>query len=369
LSDSGSDPSDRHQRLLVVALGALVAEHAGPSFSDARPEPTAFGAVVRSGLSQRPTAWVLLNTRDREPESLLGAVMAWALRAEVAQLHIVTDVPSATLARRAAHFVVEVSIWVRDGRTLSLLRPEPLGVPSEPDPQHLQFVDLISEAGATVTVEHGVVAGEVRGLEVCRVVDDASGNSRLEVGVGANDRLAFSMLYEGEPVEVSLRRVVSEVTTHRSIGAVRHPLNQLAKERFLRWHLEQSPHLLGLEYLAPVAGPSARRGLSFATPCTGIGRDLAGRPTLVVCSVGIDLDLVPYAIDARLKETGITSSLVDDGHDDGHDDGGVHLAPSRLMLVVPSRDLVSIQTELAALIAPDPQWDAAELLGLEWPSA
>jgi hypothetical protein len=361
LSDSGTHPSDRHQRLLVVALEALVADRAAPLLAATRAEPTAFGAVLCGGPTERREAWVILDTREREPEQLLGAVMAWAVRAHAAVLQIVTDTASTTLARRAAHFALDVSVWLREGRDLSLLSPQPVGPPPEPDPRHLQFVDVIAAAGAQVSVEHGVVAGEVRGLEVCRVVESFEGSLRLEVGVGANDRLAFSMLYEGEPVETSLRRVVTEVTMHRSLGAARHPLNQLAKERFLRWHLEQSPEAVGLEYLAPIAGPLARKGLSIATPCSAIGRDLSGRSTLVVCSVGIDLNLVPYAIDARLQETGI--DLITDAGTRGRG-----ARPSRLVLVVPSRDLISVQADLAALIAPDPQWEAAELLGLDWPS-
>ena len=35
-------------------------------------------------------------------------------------------------------------------------------------------------------------------------------------------------------------------------------------------------------------------------PCTAIGRRQDGSGVVVVCSVGVDLDLVPYAIDARL---------------------------------------------------------------------
>ncbi len=54
--------------------------------------------------------------------------------------------------------------------------------------------------GLHVCVEHGVLVGEVRGLEVCRVVDDPHlGTTRLEVGVGAHDREAFQMLHGDVP--------------------------------------------------------------------------------------------------------------------------------------------------------------------------
>lgn len=347
MSDSGSDPSDRHQRLLAVALEALVTEHGDSSLIGVKASPTAFGAALCAATG--PQAWVMLDARDREPAALLGAVLAWAIRADVAELRIITDTASATLARRAEQFDLNISTWLREGRSLQPLQPSPLGLPREPDPRHLQFVDLITDAGADLTVEHGVVAGEVRGLEVCRVVDDPAGDARLEVGVGANDRLAFSMLYEGEPAEVSLRRVVTAVEAHRSIGAARHPLNQLAKERFLRWHLSLHPELLGLQHLVATAGPLPRPGLAIATPCTAFGLDETGQGVHVVCSVGIDLDLVPYAVDVRLGQD--QASQI-----------------SRLVLVVPSRDLIPLQQDLAARIAPHPQWSPTEVVGLSWPS-
>jgi hypothetical protein len=354
LSDSGQDPAGRHQRLLSVALEALVADHADPALKVSSASPAAFGAALVGQGSGGVEAWVMLDTRDRDPAASLGAVLAWALRAEVAHLSIVTDMASATLARRAAQFDFQVATFRREGRSLHLLEPTALTPPSAPDPRHLQFADLITDAGAVLSVEHSVVAGEVRGLEVCRVVDDPTGAARLEVGVGANDRLAFSMLYEGEPTEVSLRRVVSEVQAHRSIGAARHPLNQLAKERFLRWHLEQHPELLGLDRLVATAGPIPRVGLAIATPCTATGRDQNGCKVHVVCSVGIDLDLVPYASDVRLAQTRLTQTGSDE--------------TQRLILVVPTRDLIPLQVDLAARLARHPQWSPAEVMGLDWPS-
>ncbi len=353
---SGDDPVGQRQRLLASALTALVAEHAGEHFVGIAVVPMAFGAAVTDGSHD---AWVLLDVRDREPASLLGAVMAWAIRAEVRTLRIITDTACEILVRRAAHWDIDVTVWLREGRSLSLLRPSPLAPGVAPDPLHLGFVEQIRAAGATVNIEHGVVAGEVRGLEVCRVVQDPNGQAQLEVGVGANDRLAFSMLYEGEPVEDSLRRVVAEVTSHRTVGAARHPLNQLAKERFLRWHLEQFPDLVGARELAAVPGPVPRVGLSAASPCSAIGVSTGGQAMLVICSFGIDLDLIPYAIDARFSLAGIDAwNQMIRGAD-----------PARLVIAVPSRDLIALQRDLAKSVAAFDQWEPLELVGLDWPSS
>ncbi len=71
-------------------------------------------------------------------------------------------------------------------------------------------------------------------------------------------------------------------------------------------------------------------------PCTAIGRRrrrVAGAS--LVCSVGVDLDLVPYAIDARL------AALREEGDEPG--------AAGEVWLVAPPRDLVPVTAELAAL--------------------
>ena len=59
-------------------------------------------------------------------------------------------------------------------------------------------------------------SGEVRGLEVCRVVDDPhTGAVRLEVGVGAHDREAFAIVHGDVPTTEALAGVVRAVAEHR----------------------------------------------------------------------------------------------------------------------------------------------------------
>ena len=55
-----------------------------------------------------------------------------------------------------------------------------------------------------------------------------------------------------------------------------------------------------------------------------------------MCSVGVDLDLVPYALDARAAAVAATPG-VECGED------------LQVWLVAPSRDLVPVTAELAAL--------------------
>ena len=120
----------------------------------------------------------------------------WAIRAGADRLHVVSDESGGVLARRAAEFEMPITIWAADGRALRRVTPEPLATPAPAPQSHEALRQLIIDGGAEPVVEHGVLTGEVRGLEVCRVVDDPdSGMTRLEVGVGAHDREAFQMLH------------------------------------------------------------------------------------------------------------------------------------------------------------------------------
>lgn len=295
------------------------------------PEALGTGAALRLG----DAAWVLL---DDQPERRLGAALAWALRQGATSLDVVADAGTGVLARRAAEFAFPIKVWHVEGRELLEAVPEPFAdVPGLPE-HHESFRDLIAEGGATPRVETGTLVGEVAGLEVCRVVDDpALGTTRLEVGVGAHDREAFQMLHGDVPAVDSLARVVAAVSEHRRLGAPLHPLNRLAAERFLLWQLERQPELVGAAEIAPSEPPVARTNLKDPVPCVGVGATVDGEPLVVVCSSGVELDLVPYAADARLAHV-VRSPGV----------GGGDLR--RGTVVTPLRDRLPVIVEMAGLL-------------------
>jgi hypothetical protein len=316
----------RRSRLVGIKLRALVAEHLG---SDAVGEPQPFGpgaALVHEGA-----AWVLLDDR---PGSRLGAALAWAVRSAATQLHVIADEATGTLARRAIEFAYPVSVWHAEGRGLWPAVAEPLTLSVDPPIHHRQFRQAIVDAGADPVEEHGVLAGEVHGLEVSRVVDDPYlGTTRLEVGVGVHDRQAFAMLHGDEPAPEALARVVEVVRRHRQPGADQHPLNRLARERLLRWQALQSPALVGAAELLPVPPPVVRANLKDPVPAVAAGTDQSGVPLVAVFSTGVDLDLVPFAADARLA---VEAAL-----------GG---GRRRLLVVTPARDQLPVTSELAAML-------------------
>ena len=158
-------------------------------------------------------AWVLV---EDEPERGLGPALAWALRNGATSLHVLAERATGLLARRAGGVTFPIEVWHVDERVLLPAVAEPLAAPREPSAAHLDLIETIVAGGAEPVVEHGVVTGEVRGLEVCRVVDDPdTGAVRLEVGVGAHDREAFAILHGDVPTVDALAGVVRAVADRR----------------------------------------------------------------------------------------------------------------------------------------------------------
>lgn len=329
MTTSGADNDDssaaRRSRLNGLKLRALVRDHLADQTVAATSESFGAGAA----LLHLGEAWVLLDDR---PASRLGSALAWALRSGATALNVVAESGTGVLARRAAEFAFPILVWHAESRTLLPAIAEP-ALESLPAPRsHERFRSLILEGGAVPIVEHGVLFGETGGLEVCRVIEEPeTGEVRLEVGVGAHDREAFLMIHGGTPTVESLRRVVDAVSQYRVPGAAQHPLNTLGAERLIRSTLEHNPGAVGAEWLHPAPPPVARENLKDPVPCVAVGVGFDGRPMIVVCSSGVDLDVVAFAADAR--------SSID--------------AKAALVIVMPSRDQLPIlQLMLATLTRP-----------------
>jgi hypothetical protein len=324
------DPG-RRRALVAVKLAALVREHAGE-----RPvvAPTTTAYEAGAALVRDDGVWIFV---DHAPARGLGGAMVWARRqADDKPVHVIVDDAqvAAVLTRRAAAFSCPVSVWWADERVLRSVPPAPFPEPREVEPRLLGLTADILAAGADVAIEHGVLAGEVRGLEVCRaVLDPYLDVVRLEVGVGAHDREAFQMLHGNRPTIDALKTIVDVVRSHRQPGATPHPLNRLMAERTLRDQLIAEPSLVGAVSLAAADPPVERANLKDVVPCVACGVDAEGQPIVVVCSTGVDLDVVPFAADAR----------------------GFH--GGRLVIALPERDaypatktLIGLLTEQADLV-------------------
>ena len=328
------DP-DQRTRLLAAKARALVADASGADASELRVTPFPGGALVRAATA----AWCLLD--DGAVRSL-GAAMVLADREGIATLHVMAESveTSSIVARRAEQFRNAPTVWRIEGRSLVPAAPASVPVPVEPSADARELIGMLTTAGVDVTVEHGEIRGELRGLEIARVVESTEG-TRLEVGVGRHDREAFTMVHGNLPTAKALESVIASVDAVRRADAEAHPLRRLAPEGWLRWRLVQDPHLIGAQELRPVEPPTPRDSVKDVGASIAVGRDLSGQPIVVACSVGIDLDVVPTAADARVLND----------------------PDARVVIVVPERDDHPATRRLAErLIGP------AEVIGLsgEW---
>jgi hypothetical protein len=320
VSGAGGSALDRERRagLELAKLSALVAAQWGGGERERVPFGTGVALVARDAAS--PAAWILAEDRA---DRVLGPALVWAERHGIGALHLLASPEAAgTVARQAAEFAPpSAEVWRVDGRDLTRAKAAPAPVPG-PAASPPELVDLLIDAGLEVVVEGGLVRGEVNGLEVARIVAGRTTAGvpidapALEVGVGKADRELTAMVHSGLPPIEQLTRVVEIVRAHRRPGAPRHPLNQLVPDRWLRAVLCRAPALVGLASLRSAEGPRPRPNLRERAIAVARGEFSGGEPAVVACSVGIALDLVPSAADARAA-----------------------LDPSaRLLLAVPERD-------------------------------
>lgn len=298
-----NEDSDRRSRLLSLKLRALVREHLQ---LPADPAGTSETFALGASFITADAVWVLV---DGDASRSLGPVLAWTSRFNL-PVHVVVETHSGLLARRAQFFTTAITVWHADEKILLPAVPEPHSPAALPKDSHLSFVELITSVGADAVVEHGIVVGEVRGLEMCRVVDDiATGEARLEVGMGVNDREAFAMVHGELPTEQAMRNVIEAVAVHREFGANAHPFNQFGAERFHRWRALQNPALIGFSSLTPTDPPLPRTNLKDAVPCAAVGVTTHGDSSAAVFVNGVDLDVVPCAIDVA-SAAGVRSVVI-----------------------------------------------------------
>lgn len=277
--------------------------------------------------------WLLVNA-DPSPLPALGPALVWADRRKATEVDLVVDGPAsgdaAVFARRAQLFTRPPRVWALAGTDVGPLVAAPPAVPI-PAPSAPALAELLVDAELEIVVEGGIVRGEVRGLEVARVVHGTTTAGTpidepiLEVGVGHADREMTLLVHAHLNPADQLARVIEIVLEQRHAGAERHPLNQLAPERWLRSQLQHDPARLGLVSLRPVEGSVPRPNLRDRSIAYGIGTRPDGSTVVVACSVGIDLDLVPAAADARL----------------------MHAPDAPLVLVLPERDAHPVTRDLA----------------------
>jgi hypothetical protein len=231
----------------------------------------------------------------------IGPTLLWMHKHQLEEIDLVIEGDGGIPARRATALTCELRVWQMQNGNLGRAQPAPHLPRIKVPRSHERFAGIIQDCGALPVREHGILAGEVLGLEVCRVVDTPDG-PRLEVGVGAIDRETFQLVNSHRTIEDSLTEVVGIVRAHRQPGAPHHPLGKMAGERLLRHRVINEPALIGAASLRPTEPPIPRGGLLESTPCVATGINLDGKPIVAVFTDMIDVDIVTFAIDAQLRE-------------------------------------------------------------------
>lgn len=296
-------------------------------------------AVIAAGI-----LWVhgqYLSADIRRP-SVLGTALAWCARSveggdstRAKSMVIVDPLDPGVISRRARHFSLPITVLSSgDDHAVSPLQEYPSR--TAPPPSHLACLrtlvgddaeEMLGSGGARIVVEHGVVGIEVDGVEVARVVD-IDGVARVRIGVGSHDREMFGLVHGETATKRQLLDVVEWVAALRAPGAPPHPLGNLARERAMRQRAVTRPETFGFADLRPVDPPVVRRNLSDPSPCCAVGTTTDGKPALAVFSTGIDLDVVPFAVDAR----------------------EYHAVGERIIIVTEGRNIVATQRRVADLV-------------------
>lgn len=286
-------PEERLGQLRVAKLRALLGDRlAGDPVVAA---PFGLGAAL---LAAGGEAAFLVE--EAGPRSLGGA-LTWAVRKGASSLRLIVDAPAdvaGRLAREGGFFDLPVVIERIVGTTSEPVAPE-VAEPEATAPEvPAAIAELLRGAAVDVVAEHGVVRAEVDGLELARVVD-VDGQLRLEVGVGRFDREISTMMFASVPTADALDQAVELVRRHRVAGGTKHPLRDLVPERWLRRLVVADPSLVGADHLEPIATTLAIDSLRDPQPAAASGRRADGSTIVVVCTAGVDLDVVPLAADTR----------------------------------------------------------------------
>ncbi|MDQ2727508.1 MAG: hypothetical protein M3Y91_06520 [Actinomycetota bacterium] len=350
---------ERRRALLGVEATALVRRQ-WPGAATGDVGSFAGGVTLLESATGR--GWVLYDVGSAMS---LGAALGWAEDHQVGELHILMDltrgsdreklgngVAASVMARQAQTFRARPTVWAVAGRGLERVQPADGADPARPSDVPAgatRWEAVLVAHGVQPVVEHGALRGDVLGLEVARLVGGEAQGWRLAVGVGDHDRDARREMVPDEDPLAALDQVVALVRTWRSPGARLHPANTLAPERWLRSIVTSRPLLAGAADLVPLAPPVERTDLRHRSPAPAAGTDLDGRPVVVVCSTGVDIDLVPSAADSRLL--------------DGR--------AARLVIVVPGGDDHPLTRRLAARLEepPDVVTVRRDWRALMWASA
>ena len=284
---------DQRRRLEAVRLASALTKR-GIEPSSVVESHSALGPAVVIG----DEGWVVAVEHSHHA---LAVAHLWAASTGVERVHLVVENDQGVVARRSRYFARATTVWVYVDNELvqatSAVHEPVRRVPAS----HERFASLIADCGVDVVREHGVLSGEVLGLEVCRVVEDSAepDGVRLEIGVGMHDRETFRLVHGMQATGEQLINVARTVADIRRNPTAQHPLARLALERRLRSRLLENPGLLGATRAWAAEPPVVRTNVKDAVPCVAMAERHDGSTVVVACTSIADLDVIGFGADAR----------------------------------------------------------------------
>ena len=133
-----------------------------------------------------------------------------------AVINIILDELDPLLLHQALGLHSDIRFWVVEKDQLI---PHPESKTAEKPEKPVvneTVVSLLLENGCDVIREHDAVRGEIKGLEVARIIKDFDNESNVQIGVGHYDQEAHKLVDWGESPDEKLARVVSEVHQYRN---------------------------------------------------------------------------------------------------------------------------------------------------------
>jgi hypothetical protein len=283
---------ERRSTLRQAKLAAIVRDRFGDGSSVVTGTFPSGATLLRGDR-----AWVLVQ--ELTPRSA-GGPLLWASRQGATSVELIVDDPVANpvvvadVARRLRRFDLGATCWRTDGGELVEIDPGPIPAVLDPPPDVDTLVEILRAADLEVVVEHGIVRGEVLGLEVARVASDGESGTHLDVGVGKFDQVAAAMMYAEKSTADALDIVAGVVRSLRFPGAPPHPVRDLCRERWVRSAVTAAPDLVGVSSLTSIETTVPRDNLRDAHPALAWGQ-----ATVVASTHGVDVDLLPLAADVR----------------------------------------------------------------------
>ncbi|CAI8383772.1 MAG: Uncharacterised protein [Acidimicrobiales bacterium AG-410-I20] len=300
---------ERRAELLRGKLLAIV-ESAGYEIADSDDK----NQTHDSALLTKDNCWLLVN--DETPQSALGKGILLLSRHPHLELCLIFEdaISAGVAARQAAGLNIRCKVMLLHNQTLTQVDPSSFPKPFEIIPISEEFLSVCEAAGVSVICENGTWRGEILGLEVVRLEGE-----NIQIGVGRFDREAGELLNYERSLFDQLVSASNQIRSQRNAEAGSHPLATLARERWLRHSLLEDPSVVGLKDVEPIDSVHERENLRDPFPAAAIGKDEDQKKVLVVCSVGVDIALVPLT--AELSQ--------------------IHL-PDRIVIVLPPKDLLPV---------------------------